>query len=142
MQRMIKFNLLTLMVGTTIMSFICSYFFDIAMNNSEQYLAIAVVIFADGFFGIWKAIKAENFQTKLALKVPKTLVFWVIILTLILIVEKGIAGMGWLSESILIPFVLFQIISVLKNASMLGLIPSGVLTDILSKLDKHKDFKL
>jgi len=112
------------------------------MNNSEQYLAIAVVIFADGFFGIWKAIKAENFQTKLALKVPKTLVFWVIILTLILIVEKGIAGMGWLSESILIPFVLFQIISVLKNASMLGLIPSGVLTDILSKLDKHKDFKL
>ena len=142
MKRMVKFNLLTLMVGTTIMSFICSYFFDIAMNNAEQYLAIIVVVFADGFFGIWRGVKAEDFQTKLALKVPKSLAFWVSMLTIILIVEKGITGIGWLSEAILIPFIIFQMVSVLKNASMLGLIPSGMLTNILSKLDKHKDFKL
>jgi len=112
------------------------------MNNAEQYLAIIVVVFADGFFGIWRGVKAEDFQTKLALKVPKSLVFWVSMLTIILIVEKGITGIGWLSEAILIPFIIFQMVSVLKNASMLGLIPSGMLTNILAKLDKHKDFKL
>ena len=89
---MIKFNLLTLMIGTTLMSFICSYFFNLTMDNVEQYLAVVVVIFADGFFGIWRGVKAGDFQTKLALKVPKTLVFWICMLTLILIVEKGIAG--------------------------------------------------
>ena len=130
------------MVGTTAVSFLCSYFFDIAMNNAEQYLAIIVVIFADGFFGMWRGIKAEDFQTKLALKVPKSLVFWIAMLTVIIMVEKGITGISWLSEAILIPFVVFQMVSVLKNASMLGLIPPSMLTNILAKLDKHKDFKL
>jgi len=139
---MLKFNFLTLMVGTTTMSFLCSYFFDIAMNNAEQYLAIIVVIFADGFFGMWRGIKAGDFQTKLALKVPKSLVFWIAMLTVIIMVEKGITGISWLSEAILIPFVVFQMVSVLKNASMLGLIPPSMLTNILAKLDKHKDFKL
>lgn len=139
---MLKFNLLTLMVGTTALSFLCSYFFDIAMNNAEQYLAIIVVIFADGFFGMWRGIKAGDFQTKLALKVPKSLTFWIAILTVIIMVEKGITGISWLSEAILIPFVVFQMVSVLKNASMLGLIPPSMLTNILAKLDKHKDFKL
>lgn len=138
MKRMIKFNLITLMVGITTMSFICSYFFDIAMNNAEQYMAVIMVIFADGFFGIWRGVKAGDFQTKLALKVPKTLAFWVAMLTIILIIEKGITGIGWISEAVLIPFIVFQLISVLKNASMLGLIPNSLLTTILAKLDKHK----
>ena len=138
MQRMIKFNLITLMVGITTMSVICSYFFNIAMNNAEQYMAVILVVFADGFFGIWRAIKADNFKTKLALKVPKTAVFWIAMLTIILIIEKGITGIGWISEAVLIPFIVFQLVSILKNASMLGLIPSSLLTTILAKLDKHK----
>jgi hypothetical protein len=53
-------------------------------------------------------------------------------------VEKGFDGTAWLSEVIIVPFMVFQIISALKNASMAGYIRAGLLNDILDKIDKHK----
>jgi hypothetical protein len=53
-------------------------------------------------------------------------------------VEKGIEGTFWLSETIMIPFLIFQLISALKNASMAGYIDSSLLNEILDKIDKHK----
>ena len=60
------------------------------------------------------------------------------ILTVLLLVEKGFAGTAWLSETIVIPFIIFQLISALKNASMIGWISSSLLNDILDKIDLHK----
>jgi phage-related holin len=97
-----------------------------------------VVVFADGFFGVWAGIKREGFQTFKALKVLKTFVFWIIMLACILSIEKGFKGTSWLSETIMAPFLVFQLISVLKNASMVGAIKNELLTQILDKLDKHK----
>ena len=59
-------------------------------------------------------------------------------LTTLLIIEKGFPGTSWLSETILLPFIFFQIISALKNASMAGFIEGKLLTDILDKIDLHK----
>jgi hypothetical protein len=53
-------------------------------------------------------------------------------------VEKGMEGTFWLSETIMIPFLIFQLISALKNASMAGYIDSSLLNEILDKIDKHK----
>jgi phage-related holin len=36
------------------------------------------------------------------------------------------------------PFLVFQLISILKNASMVGIVQNELLTQILDKLDKHK----
>ena len=46
--------------------------------------------------------------------------------------------MGWLSETVMIPFIVFQLMSALKNASMSGYIKHDVLNNILDKFDKHK----
>ena len=124
---------------TTILAFISSYLFKITSDNIEQYLAVCFVIFADGFFGIWAGTKYYGFQTKKALKVPKTLAFWVILLTIILSIEKGFTGTAWLSETIVAPFLVFQLISVLKNASKAGFISNEILNHLLEKIDKHKD---
>ena len=142
MKTMIKFNLILLMVGTSLATLICSYFLKIGMNNFEQYLGVALVIFADGFFGIWRSLKCGEFETKKALKIPKILAFWIGILTLILIIESAFTGTGWLSEAVLIPFIVFQLISILKNATQLNLIQNELVTKILEKLDRHKDFKI
>ena len=56
-------------------------------------------------------------------------------------VEKGFAGAGWLSEVIIVPFMLLQLISALKNASMAGLIKMEELNKILDRIDKHKGFR-
>jgi len=123
---------------TTTVSFIWTYFFNLTMANAEQYLAIVAVVLLDGFFGIVAGAKREGFQTCKAVKVLRTLVTWICILTTLLFVEKGFPGTGWLSETILLPFIVFQIMSALKNASMAGFIKHSLLNDILDKFDKHK----
>jgi hypothetical protein len=62
-------------------------------------------------------------------------------LTLILVIEKSIPGAGWLSETMLMPLVIFQLISTVKNASMAGFIKADVLNQILDRVDKHKGLR-
>lgn len=121
--------------------FICSYFMELTMQNAEQYLAITTLVFADGFFGVIAGIKREGFKTYKAIKILRTLIFWVVMLTLILVIEKSIPGAGWLSETILMPLVIFQLISTVKNASMAGFIKADVLNKILDSIDKHKGIR-
>lgn len=130
-------TLLLISTATTI-SFLCTYMFNITMNNVEQYLAVVAAVLLDGFFGIIAGTKNEGFKTFKALKVLRTLVVWIMFLTTLLIIEKGFPGTGWLSETILIPFVVFELISALKNASMAGFINAKLLTEILDKIDLHK----
>jgi phage-related holin len=135
-----KSSLLILILSvTTFLSFVCSYFFDLAMQNSDQYLAVVAVAFIDGVFGIIAGAKTEGFKTFKALKVLKTAVTWIIILTVLLMVELGFQGTSWLSETVLIPFILFELISILKNASTAGYIKHSVLQEILKKIDQHKN---
>ena len=128
----------TIFASTAALSFVCSYFFNLAMDNADQYLAVVAVIFMDGFFGIIAGVKREGFKTYKAIRVLKTLVAWIITLTALLMVEQGFKGTSWLSETILMPLIVFQVISALKNASDAGFIKNELVTQILKKIDQHK----
>jgi hypothetical protein len=129
---------LLILTATTTMSFLFSYFMELTLGNAEQFLGVACVVLLDGFFGIIAGIKREGFKTFKALSVLRTLGVWWIILGAILSVEKGFIGAGWMSETIIIPFLIFQLISALKNASMAGFIKMDLLNEILDKIDNHK----
>ena len=133
-----KTSLLIILSLTTALAFIGSYFMELTADNIEQYLSVGFVIFADGFFGIWAGIKREGFQTRKALSVLKTFGFWVVMLSAILSIEKGFTGTSWLSETIMAPFLVFQLVSILKNASMVGIVKNELAVQILDRLDKHK----
>ena len=126
---------------STTMSFYCTYFFNLTMTYSEQYLALIAVVFLDGFFGVIAGAKREGFKTFKALSVIRTAAVWCMFLTVILLVEQGFKGTGWLSETILIPFIIFQLISALKNASMCGFIKADVLNQIPDRIDNHKGIR-
>jgi hypothetical protein len=138
------FDVLTSKLGVvltpilTAMTFVATYFYNLTLNNYEQYIAIIAVVFLDGIFGIIAGTKREGFKTFKAISVLRTAVTWVIILTVLLSVESAFRGSGWLSETVLIPFIVFQMISALKNASMAGYIKVDLLNKILDKIDKHK----
>ena len=134
-------SLISLSTSLVTASFLCTYFFQLTMGNVEQYLALIAVIFIDGFFGIAAGIKREGFQTRKAVRVLKRAVTWIAILTVLLMVEKGFAGTAWLSEVVVIPFVILQLISALKNASMAGFIKAEELNKILDRIDNHKGFR-
>lgn len=123
---------------TTTFTFICAYFGKLAMDNVEQYFALVALIFMDGFFGVIAGIKREGFRTYKAIKVLQRVFSWIVILTVILMIERGFAGTGWLSETIVVPFMVFELISALKNASMSGFIKNDQLNKILDLIDKHK----
>ena len=127
-----------IVILTTFITFIFSYFYDLTLNNYEQFLAIILVVLLDGIFGIIAGTKREGFKTFKAIKVLRTTFTWILILSVLLSVEKGFTGSGWLSDTIMVPFIVFQIISALKNASMAGYIKIELLNDILDKIDKHK----
>ena len=133
--------LLAITSFTAGVTFMCSYFMNLTMANSDQYLAIVGVMFLDGIFGIIAGCKREGFQTRKAIKVLRNTVAWLVILTVILMVEQGFAGTAWLSEVIVVPFMVFQLISALKNASMAGFIKVGLLNEILDRIDKHKGIR-
>jgi phage-related holin len=102
-------------------------------------LAVIAVAFMDGFFGIIAGTKKEGFKTFKAIKVLKTVFTWIVILTVLLMVERGFKGTAWLSETIVVPFIVFQFISTLKNAAQAGFIKHSLLNDVLSRIDKHKN---
>ena len=122
-------------------TYMCTYLFNLSMENMEQYLAVVAVLWLDGIFGIWAGIKREGFKTFKALSVLRTLAIWWAILGVILSIEIGFKGTSWLSETIITPFLIFQIMSALKNASMAGLIKVEELNKILDRIDKHKGFR-
>lgn len=119
-------------------AFIASYLMDVTMGNAEQYMAVMLVLLLDGFFGIIAGMKREGFKTYKALKVLKNMFAWVVILTVILSIELGFKGTSWLSETIIAPFMVFQMVSALKNASMAGFIKNELLNEILDRIDSHK----
>ena len=123
---------------STVLAFIGTYFLHLTANNAEQFLSVALIVFADGFFGVWAGIKREGFRTYKAIKVLKTFGFWTLMLGCILSIEKGFQGTSWLSETIMAPFMVFQLISILKNASMVGIVKNELVIKILDKLDQHK----
>jgi len=123
---------------TATLAFMCSYFMELTMSNAEQYLALVAVVFIDGFFGIAAGIKREGFQTRKAVRVLQRAITWIAFLTVILMVERGFAGTSWLSETIIVPFILLQLVSALKNASMVGIIKSTDLKNLLDRIDLHK----
>ena len=123
---------------TSFCTYLCTYFLNLSMDNFEQYLAVVAVLWLDGVFGIWAGVKKEGFKTYKALKITRNTFLWLVILTVILMVEKGFPGTGWLSEVIIVPFMVLQLISALKNASMAGLIKMEELNKILDRIDSHK----
>ena len=136
-----KSTLAIILSISTVAAFLCSYFLELTMDNAEQYLAIIALVFVDGFFGIIAGIKREGFKTYKAIKVLKTTVYWIVLLTVILMIERGFPGTGWLSETVTVPFMIFQLISALKNASMAGFLNRKEVNYILDKIDKHKGFR-
>jgi phage-related holin len=112
---------------------------QLVIDAQDQFLAIFFVVLLDVIFGIAKAMKLGNFETNKTFKAIYMLVsFWLLLAT-VLTIEKGFPFASFLSEAILLPILIFQLISILKNMQLLGLINNTTLDKILTKIDKHKE---
>lgn len=118
---------------------IAGYFKLIYFDNLAMFEAITWVVIIDCIAGVSVAFKFHKFETQKALKVIYYLATYWILLAMVLQVEKGFPSAFWLSEAIIMPILVFQVISILKNLGLLGIIQNTLLSQILAKIDKHKD---
>jgi phage-related holin len=109
------------------------------IDNGWQFAAVAVLVIADGVFGIGAAIKQDRFETRRALKLIWYMVFYEGLLGTCLLIEKAFPIAFFLSEAVILPIIIFQLISILKHATILGLLTSKQLTNIINRIDKYKD---
>lgn len=133
-------------IAETVTMFLSTVFFSIVAHNKvifaeheQSFSAIWIVVGVDFFFGACNAIRTNTFRTMKALKVIYYGFTYTIMLYMILQVERGYPSAFWMSDAIVMPILTFQIISILKNMSLLNLIPQGTLLEILSKIDNHKE---
>jgi phage-related holin len=118
---------------------VIGYFTDMINENSNAFAAIAILVFADFAAGIGKAIFTKTFETRKALKVVWYFSAYSVLLAVMLSIEKGFSYASWMAEAVMLPILTFQIISFLKNLSIIGLLPKGVLLKILENIDNYKD---
>ncbi|HMT68797.1 MAG TPA: phage holin family protein [Saprospiraceae bacterium] len=123
----------------SIIGAIIGYFTNMINENSNAFVAIGLVVFADFGAGIFKAIYTNTFEIKKALKVVWYFGAYSVLLAIMLSIEKGFQYASWISEAVMLPIIIFQIISMLKNLSIIGIIPKGVLLKILENIDNYKD---
>ena len=123
----------------TIFAFIFGYFKIICLDNQNLFIAIAVVVVVDWIFGVALSIKNKVFETQKALKIVYYLCAYWLILFAVLSVEKGYPSAFWLSEAIIMPILTFQIISMIKNLILLGIINNSLAKDIFKNIDKYKE---
>ena len=118
---------------------VIGYFTDMINVNSNAFAAIALLVFADFAAGVGKAISTRTFETKKALKVVWYFGAYSSLLAVMLSIEKGFQYASWMAEAVMLPILTFQIISFLKNLSIIGILPKGVLLKILENIDNYKD---
>jgi phage-related holin len=107
--------------------------------NQFQFLAIAIVVIGDAVIGMTKAIINNDFQITKALKSVYVFVAFTALLAVCLVIEKGFPYANWISEAVMLPIIVFLLVSILKSLNQLGLINTGLLNSILEKVDKHKN---
>lgn len=122
----------------TVFSAILGYFNVTIIENKDLFISILIVVIGDWIFGTIRAIKNKKWETQKAMKLIYYVFAYSVIVFVILSIEKANPSAFFLSDAIIMPILVFQTISMLKNASLIGLIPNGLLLQILEKIDAYK----
>ena len=134
----------------TLFSLIFGYFHSMFLEKIDLFIAVLLVICFDNILGQIIAIKTKKYnkrlkkwgtawETQKALKGVYYLVGYSAIVAVVLSIQKGFPSAGFLDEAVVLPILMFQFVSILKNASILGLLPQGLLLQLLENIDNYKD---
>lgn len=121
-------------IGAT-SGFIADWIFDPAVS----YFALISLIVADYASGIALAFRRNDFQTRKAARILWTIISHTALLFFGNQLSKGSVSLFWLNEAIFVPLVLVNLLSLLKNLSLLGYIKKGVASFLYKKIDQHKN---
>lgn len=123
----------------TLLSFLFAYGKVLIFDNINLFIAIGIVVIVDWLFGVAIAVKKKKFETQKALKIIYYLVTYWSMLFAVLAIEKGFPSAFWLTEAIIMPILVFQLISMIKNLILLGVVNNTLAKQIFKNIDRYKE---
>lgn len=118
-----------------ITAFVSNWIYD----SPDAYYALIGLIFADHFSGMYLAFKHDRFETRKATRIFWTLCSHTALLIFGCNLAKGSVALFWLDESIFVPLCLVNLISLVKNLSLLGWIKKDFANWFYRKVDVYKN---
>jgi len=115
--------------------FIGDWIFDPAVS----YFALIGLIVADHITGVTLAMKRNDFQTRKAARIFWTVIAHTALLLFATSLSKGSPSLFWLNEAIFVPLVLINLVSLVKNLSLLGYIKKSFAAFLYKKIDTYKN---
>ena len=124
--------------------------YECIFGTSWGNLSDSLSLILEFFFGALRFIRKKKYnkrlkkwgtswETQKALKGVYYIVGYSAIVAVVLSIQKGFPAAGFLDEAVVLPILIFQLISILKNASILKFIPQGLLLQLLENIDNYKD---
>lgn len=118
-----------------ISGFIMNWIYDPAIS----YVALIGLILADHVTGMYLAYINNRFETRKATRIFWTLTAHTGLLMFAFNIAKGASALFWLDEAIFIPLCLVNMLSLVKNLSLLGLIKKEFSRWFYKKIDVYKN---
>jgi hypothetical protein len=119
----------------SISGFVSNWIFDPAVS----YYTLMLLICCDHFTGMWIAWKNNRFETRKATRIFWTLLSHTGLLAFATNLAKGSNAIYWLNEGIFVPLVVVNLISLVKNLSLLGFIKKSFASMLYKKIDVYKN---
>lgn len=112
---------------------------DWIFDPAVSYYFLLGLIVSDHVAGMTIAYKNDRFETKKALRIFWTLIAHTGLLAFSTNLAKGADAIYWLNEAIFIPICLVNMLSLIKNLSLLGLVKKDLASFFYRKIDVYKN---
>jgi hypothetical protein len=112
---------------------------DWIFSPPSSFYALIGLIVADHATGITLAWKRNRFETRKATRIFWTVLSHTALLLFATNLSNGSAALFWLNEGVFVPLVIVNLLSLVKNLSLLGWIKRGVAEFFYRKIDTYKN---
>lgn len=110
---------------------------EVIIKAEYQFVAVTATVLFTWLTGMYTAYKQDRFNFDEAAKVLLYMVLYNGFLFLLLLIERGYEFASFLSEAIVLPILVNEIIKILTHFNALGLITSEKLKQIINKVDPY-----
>jgi len=133
-----EFLLMFTMGGFTLGS-MSSFVVDWIYDPAVSFYALILLIIADHISGMYLAWKRNAFETRKSIRILWTLLSHTALLAFANSLSKGSVVLSWMNEGVFVPLVMVNLVSLIKNLSLLGLIKKDFAGIFYKKIDVYKN---
>jgi hypothetical protein len=125
--------------GGMTLGMITGFISDWIYSPAETYFSLIGIILCDHFTGMYLAYSNNRFETRKAVRIFWTLCSHTGLLIFVNNISKGEPTLFWLNEAVFVPLCLVNLLSLVKNLSLLGFIKKEFAGWFYKRIDTYKN---